>query len=63
MSDKELAIACKHAVIVGNVMFIISPVKGKVELIKSEVVPVFSVPFCLFYFAYQSRIHCIVLLF
>ena len=63
VGNEKFAIAIKNAVIVGNVVFTIVAVKIKVKLVEVEAVPIFSVPFCFFDLAYQSRIHCINLLF
>jgi hypothetical protein len=63
VGNKKLAIAVKSAVIVRNMVFTIIAVKIKVKLIEVEAVPVLSVPFCFFNLAYQSRIHCVNLLF
>ena len=63
VGNKKLAIAGKNAVIVDDMVFAIIAVKIKVKLIEVEAVPILSVPFCFFDLAYQSRIHCINLLF
>lgn len=38
MGQEKLAIAMKNTVIVGHVMFVVIPVKGKVELVEAEIV-------------------------
>lgn len=63
MSDKKLTVAIKNAVIVGNMVFTVIAVEVKIKLIEVKAVPVLGVSFCLFYLTYQSRIHCINLLF
>ena len=44
-------------------MLAIIAVKIKIKLIKVKTVPVFSISFCFFNLAYQSRIHFSYLLF
>ena len=44
-------------------VFTIIAVEVQLKLIEVKAVPVFSVSFCLFNLTYQSRIHCINLLF
>jgi hypothetical protein len=63
MGKEKFAIAVKNAFIIGNMVFAIITVKINFELGEVKTVPVFSVPFCFFNLAYQSRIHCINLLF
>lgn len=63
MSDKKLAVAIKNAVLVGNMVFAIIAVEVKIKLIEVKAVSVLGVSFGLFNLAYQSRIHCINLLF
>jgi hypothetical protein len=63
VGNEKLAIAFKNTVIVGNMVFAIIAVEIKVKLIEVEAVSILSVPFCFFDLAYQSRIHCINLLF
>jgi len=63
MGKEEFAIAFKNTVVIGNVMFAIIAVKVNLKLSEVEAVSILSVPFCLFDLAYQSRIHCINLLF
>jgi len=57
VGKEELAITTKHPVIVRNMMVIIVPVKSKVELVKAEAMPVFSVALGFFQLADQSIIH------
>jgi hypothetical protein len=63
MGNEKFAIAVKNTTIVRNVVFTIVAVEIKVKLIEVEAVSILSVPFCFFDLAYQSRIHCITLLF
>jgi hypothetical protein len=63
MGNEKFAIAVENAVIIGNMVFTIVAMKIKVKLIEVEAVSILSVTFCLFYLTYQSRIHCINLLF
>jgi hypothetical protein len=62
MGKKELAITIKNTIIVGDMMFAIVAMEIKVKLIEVEAVSILCISFCLFYLAYQSRIHCINLL-
>ena len=62
VGNKELAITVKNAVIIRNMMFTIIAVEIKIKLVEVEAMTILSVPFCLFYLAYQSRIHCVCLL-
>jgi len=52
MGNEKLAIAIKSALIIGNMVFTIVPVKIKIKLIEVEAVSILSVSFCLFYLAY-----------
>jgi hypothetical protein len=63
VSDEKFTIAVKNAFIVRNMVFTIIAVEVQLKLIEVKAVPIFSVSFCLFYLTYQSRIHCINLLF
>ncbi len=63
MGNKKFAIAGKNTVIIGNMVFTIITVEIKVKLIEVEAVPILCISFCLFYLAYQSRIHFFNLLF
>jgi hypothetical protein len=59
VGNKKFAVAVKNAVIVRNMVFTIIAVEIKVKLVEMEAMAILSVPFCLFYLAYQSRIHCV----
>jgi hypothetical protein len=50
--NKKLAIAVKNAIIIGNMMFTIVPVKIKVKPIEVEAMSVLCISFCLFYLTY-----------
>jgi len=63
VGNEKLAITVKNAISIGNMMFTIVPVKIKVKFIEVEAMSILCISFCFFYFAYQSRIHCINLLF
>jgi len=63
VGNEKFAIAVKNTVIVGNVVFAIVTVKIKIKLIEVEAMSILCISFCLFYLAYQSRIHFIYLLF
>ena len=58
MGKKKLTIAVENTVIISNMMLAIIAMKIKIKLVEMEAMPVLCVSFCLFYLAYQSRIHC-----
>ena len=63
MSKEKLTIAVKNAVIIRNMVFAVVAMKIKIKLIEVEAMPILRVTLCLFYLTYQSRIHCVSLLF
>jgi hypothetical protein len=63
VGHEKFAVAVKNTAIVRNVVLTIVTVKIKVKLIEVESVSILSVTFCFFDLTYQSRIHCISLLF
>jgi hypothetical protein len=60
--EEKLTVTFKHALIIGDMMFIVIPVKGHVKLIELEVVTVFSISLRLFHLADHSVIHGVDLL-
>jgi hypothetical protein len=63
VGKEEFAITVKNAVLVGDMVLAIIAMEVNFKLGEVEAAPVLSVPFCLFYLADQSRIHCFSLLF
>jgi hypothetical protein len=60
--EEKLTITLKYALIIGDMVFIVIPVKGHVKLIELEVVTVFSISLRLFHLADHSVIHGVDLL-
>ena len=56
VGQKEFTVALKDAVIIGDMVFIVIPVKGKIELVETEPFTVLRIAFCLLQLADQSVI-------